>query len=76
MKKKQKIFAIYIFLIFIGGVTGFLYWRFFGCAANTCPLKSNLYFMIFQGGLLGFLLGNLVTNFFSNKNHNDENVSS
>jgi len=40
----------------IGGVAGYLYWKFVGCASGACaitskPLNSSLYGML-MGGLL------------------------
>ena len=49
----------------IGGVVGFLYWKFIGCSSGTCmitskPLNSSLY---------GVLMGGLLFSIFqSNKN--------
>lgn len=40
----------------IGGVAGFLYWKFIGCSNGTCiitskPINSTLY-----GAIMGFLV--------------------
>jgi len=40
----------------IGGILGFLYWRFIGCNAGTCPLTSNPYQSVLLFGVLGALL--------------------
>jgi hypothetical protein len=42
--------------ISIGGIAGFMYWKWIGCASGTCmitskPLNSSLY-----GALMGFLV--------------------
>lgn len=42
--------------VVLGGILGYLYWKFIGCASGTCaisskPLNSTLYGM-FMGGLL------------------------
>jgi len=55
--------------IIIGGATGWLYWKYFGCT-GTCtitskPLNSSLY-----GGLIGGLLFYTLISFVSKKNHN------
>lgn len=42
--------------ILIGGVAGFLYWYFIGCASGTCPITSNKFISITYGALLGSLL--------------------
>ena len=40
----------------IGGVGGFAYYYFVGCASGTCPITSNPYISILYGALLGYLL--------------------
>jgi len=42
--------------VVLGGVLGYMYWKFIGCASGTCaitskPLNSTLYGML-MGGLL------------------------
>ena len=43
--------------VFVGGLAGFGYYYFIGCAAGTCPLQSNPYIMTGYGILLGLVLG-------------------
>lgn len=43
----------------LGGITGFLYWKYVGCVTGTCaitskPLNSTLYFAFFGSVLLSF----------------------
>ena len=45
--------------ITLGGVAGFLYWKFVGCSSGTCmitskPINSTLY-----GALMGFLVAGI-----------------
>ncbi|MCI0472381.1 MAG: hypothetical protein L0Y76_02230, partial [Ignavibacteria bacterium] len=54
---------ISIILGFTGLVTGFLYWKFVGCADGTCPIKSNMSLMTVYGGVIGALLGNVIQGF-------------
>ncbi len=42
--------------ILAGGVAGFLYWKFVGCASGACPITSNKYISIAYGAILGSLL--------------------
>jgi phage shock protein E len=42
--------------VVIGGIGGFLYYYFVGCASGTCAITSNPYMSIIFGGLLGFFL--------------------
>ena len=48
--------------IVLGGVGGFLYYYFIGCASGTCaitskPLNSSIYGMVLGGLLSDFLKG-------------------
>ena len=40
----------------VGGIGGFAYYYFVGCASGTCPITSNPYISILYGALLGYLL--------------------
>jgi uncharacterized membrane protein YuzA (DUF378 family) len=42
--------------ILVGGVAGFLYYHFVGCASGTCPITSNPYITVLYGALMGYLL--------------------
>lgn len=56
MFKKYKLTIIGVI---IGGVLGYLYYLFIGCASGTCkitsnPLNSSLYFALMGGLLFSF----------------------
>jgi len=42
--------------ILLGGVGGFLYYHFVGCASGNCPITSNPYMSILYGGIMGYLI--------------------
>lgn len=42
-----------------GGIAGFLYWRFIGCASGSCPIKSVWYWSTLWGMAAGYLVGDL-----------------
>lgn len=42
--------------IIVGGIAGFAYYHFVGCASGTCPITSNPYMTTGYGALLGYLL--------------------
>ncbi len=44
----------------IGALSGFLYWRFVGCASGTCPITSHWYTMGTYGIIIGYLIGDMV----------------
>ena len=67
VQKKPKTFKEFIkssifwkpFLgILIGGIAGFLYYHFVGCASGSCAITGNPYLSTLGGGLLGFFITN------------------
>lgn len=67
-KKLKDLFALkHIIGIVAGGVAGFFYYYFVGCASGACALKSNPYYNI----ILGILLGYLVADLFKKKKTNN-----
>lgn len=66
-KPKTKTIMTYIGII-IGGIAGFLYWHFIGCASGTCPITSNKFISIGYGALLGSLLFSTISGFATKKN--------
>ncbi len=42
--------------IIIGGIGGYLYWKFIGCASGTCAITSIWYRSTLYGMLMGGLL--------------------
>jgi hypothetical protein len=59
MKEISRKYGGPVLGVLIGGIAGWCYWYFVGCASGTCaitsrPLNSTLY-----GALLGFLVAGL-----------------
>jgi len=44
--------------IAVGGILGFLYYKFIGCNSGACPITSNPYISVVWGALIGFLITN------------------
>ena len=42
--------------IVAGGIGGFAYYHFVGCASGTCPITSNPYISVLYGALMGYLV--------------------
>ena len=43
--------------IVVGGVAGFAYYYFIGCATGACPISSNPYISTGYGALVGAIAG-------------------
>ncbi len=61
--KLQKIIEekrLALILLIIGGIGGFLYWKYVGCLSGTCAIKSVWYWSTLWGAAMGYLLGDLI----------------
>lgn len=58
-KKTNKFHRWWFPILFtlIGGIGGWLYYRFMGCVTGTCPIAANPYLMPIYGAVIGLLLG-------------------
>ncbi|MCI1647713.1 MAG: DUF6132 family protein [Bacteroides sp.] len=63
MNQWIKQHALTIIGIVIGGLGGFLYWKFVGCQSGTCPITSSP----INSTLWGMVLGGLLFNTFEKK---------
>jgi rhodanese-related sulfurtransferase len=50
----------YIIGAFLGGIGGYLYWRYVGCSTGTCPITSSPVMSTLWGALFGALLFSLI----------------
>jgi hypothetical protein len=59
-KERLKTWAFWkpLFFITIGGLGGFLYYYYIGCASGTCAITSNPYASIAFGGFFGYFIVN------------------
>jgi len=62
-----------LILAIIGGLGGFLYWRFVGCTSGSCPIKSVWYWSTLWGLAFGYLLGDLVKDFLKRRKEINRN---
>ena len=59
--KRWKRYLPMMILTVVGGLGGFLYYRLVGCASGACPITSNPYISTVYGGVIGILIGYIVT---------------
>ena len=59
--KKWKRYLPTMILAVMGAIGGYLYYRFVGCASGACPITSNPYISTVYGGVIGTLIGYIVT---------------
>ena len=63
-KPKQKRWKRYLpmmILAVVGAIAGYLYYRLVGCISGACPITSNPYISTGYGGVIGTLIGYIVT---------------
>lgn len=44
--------------VIVGGIAGFLYYYFVGCASGSCGITSNPFTSVLFGGVMGLFLVN------------------
>jgi len=61
-------------LVFLaaGGIGGFLYWKYVGCASGSCPIKSVWYWSTLAGMVLGYLVGDILSDFIRKRKQNKD----
>lgn len=59
----------------LGGIGGFAYWYFIGCASGSCPITSRPMNSIAYGAIMGGLFFNIIQD-LTNKKNEPNNQSS
>lgn len=72
IRAKANKHILKIILVPIGGLAGFLYWRFVGCESGTCPIKSVWYWSTLYGIIIAYLLADLVADFIRRRKEKQE----
>lgn len=49
--------------IVVGGIAGYFYWKYIGCASGTCAITSVWYRSTLYGMLLGGLLADIIKDY-------------
>jgi len=60
-KSNLKRYLPMLILAVIGAVGGYLYYRFVGCASGSCAITSNPVISTIYGGIIGLLIGYIIT---------------
>jgi len=53
--------------LLIGLTGGYLYYKFIGCQTGSCAITSNPYMSMLWGGLMGYLLLDMLANYLKPK---------
>lgn len=69
MKEKQ----LSILFLVLGGIGGFLYWKFVGCENGTCTIKSVWYWSTLWGAAMGYLVGDFISEILKKVKNKREN---
>lgn len=67
MKKYLNQNILTIIGVIVGGVAGYLYWHYVGCASGTCAITSKP----FNSTIYGSLMGGLLLSLFKKEHNND-----
>lgn len=49
--------------VIIGGISGYLYWKYIGCSKGTCAITSVWYKSTLYGMFMGGMLFDLIRDF-------------
>lgn len=62
-KKKKSInrYLPVVIMTIVGAVGGYIYYLFVGCASGACLITSNPVISTIYGGVLGLLIGFIIT---------------
>ena len=61
-----------ILLALVGGIGGFLYWRYIGCLSGTCVIRSVWYWSTLWGAAVGYLAGDMISDFIIKRRNKAE----
>lgn len=76
LKNRIHLWLFRITFIIVGGVLGYAYWYKIGCTSGTCPITSQWHNTMIYGGLMGYLVGEIIKDFFTRKkNADNEQIS-
>ena len=75
MKRIITKYKFHIIFTLLGGILGFVYWKYIGCTSGSCPITSVWYNSSIYGSILGLLSGSIINDEFKKrKNKNNEQI--
>jgi len=63
--KTIKKYYLQIAGLLLGLAGGYLYYRFIGCQSGSCAITSNPWMSMIWGGLMGYLLFDMVAGYIN-----------
>lgn len=67
MKNFITKYKIEIISSLVGSIFGYAYWFYIGCSTGTCAITSNWHTTMIYGAIMGFLFGQMITDYYSKK---------
>ncbi len=76
LKNKKTLWIYRILFVIAGGIAGYIYWLKVGCSSGTCPITSQWHNTTLYGGVMGYLVGDLVKDMLNkSKSKSNEQLS-
>ncbi len=73
---KKTLWIYRIAFVVVGAIAGYIYWHEVGCASGTCPITSKWHNTTLYGGVMGYLVGELIKDTFKkSKSKKNEQLS-
>ncbi len=59
----------------LGGIGGFVYWKYVGCLSGTCPIQSVWYWSTLWGATVGYLVGDMIKDYVTKRKQKSDERS-
>lgn len=76
MTQFLKKYKIHIIGSILGGVGGYLYWSYIGCSSGSCLITSVWYNNTIYGGVMGYLVASMISDYIQKKKQPNEQLNS
>lgn len=65
-------YKIEIITAILGGIGGYAYWFYIGCSTGACPITANWHTSVIYGVIMGFLVGQMITDYTKKKQQTEQ----